>query len=162
MHLMKNTIRFISVALPVLFFPGCVGLGKRLEPPRVHIADIRGQEMKALESIFHLELRIFNTNDVPVTIKGIDCELMINDRRFASGVSNKEATIPSFSTKLMPIVVYSSVLDVFKGLIGLQGKDKIGYRLQGKVHLSADDRIPSVLPFKSEGQLTFDGIAGST
>ncbi len=79
-------LRFVVVPLMVLPF-GCAGLGKTIEPPRAHIANIRVEEMRGLETVFQVELRVFNTNDVPLTVKGMDCELKINDRPFAVGVS---------------------------------------------------------------------------
>lgn len=155
-------ISVASVATVFLLLSGCVGLGKRLTPPRIHISNIQGQTVKSLESVLQVDLRVFNTNEVSITIKGIDCELLINDRRFASGVSNKETTIPSYSTDIIPIVVYSSVLDIFRGLYGLHKEKTLTYQLKGKVSLFADDILPSVVPFKSEGELSLDGLPDST
>ena len=120
--------------------------------------DIQVKEVKGLESVFQVELRVFNTNDIPIVIKGMDCEIDINDRRFASGVSNKETTIPSYGSETIAIVVYSSVLDVFKGVLGLQNRDKLKYQIKGKVRLDAGSLAPSTIPFKSEGDLSFDKV----
>ena len=140
------------------FFSGCAGLGKRLEPPKINITNIQFKEVKDLESVFQIELRVFNTNDIPITIKGIDCELDINDKRFALGVSNDETVIPSFGTEKIPILVYSSVIDIFRGVIGFQGKDKIKYKIKGKVRLDTGSLAPSTVPFVSEGELSFKNI----
>ena len=98
----------------MLTVSGCAGLGKTLEPPRINLANITVQEMQGFESVFQIELRIFNTNDVPLDIKGLDCELEINDRHFASGVSDTTTKIPSYGTAKIPIVVYSSVIEMNK------------------------------------------------
>ncbi len=140
------------------FFSGCAGLGKRLEPPKINITNIQLKEVKALEAVLQIELRVFNTNDIPITIKGIDCELDINDKRFALGVSNDETIIPSFGTEKIPILVYSSVLDIFRGVIGLQGKEKLKYKIKGKVRLDAGSLAPSTVPFMSEGEISFTNV----
>jgi len=154
----------ILITLVCLFLLGCAGLGKRLEPPRIHVSNIRVQEVKGLESILQMDLRVFNTNDIPIVIKGIDCELEINDRRFATGVSNKETKIPSYGTEIIPIVVYSSVWDIFKGMFGLKDlkdKEKLKYRIKGKIRLDAGSLAPSVVHFNSEGGLSLDGLKDS-
>ena len=138
--------------------PGCAGLGKRLESPKINVSNIRLKEIKALESIFQLELRVFNANDIPITIKGIDCELDLNNKRFAMGVSNDEATVPSFGTEIIPILVYSSVLDVFRGVLGLQHKESLKYKIKGKILLDAGSLAPSTVPFQSEGDLSFERV----
>lgn len=140
------------------FFSGCAGLGKRLEPPKINIINIQLKEVKDLESVFQIELRVFNTNDIPITIKGIDCELDINDKRFALGVSNDETIIPSFGTGKITILVFSSVIDIFRGVIGFQGKDKIKYKIKGKVRLDGGSLALSTVPFVSEGELSFTNV----
>jgi LEA14-like dessication related protein len=112
--------------------------------------------MKALESVFLLELRVFNTNDIPIVIKGIDCELDINDKRFASGVSNKETEIPSYGSGIIPILVYSSVLDIFRGVMGMSSQEKLSYQIKGKVRIDTGTLGPTTVPFKSQGELSFD------
>ena len=140
----------------ILTLSGCAGLGKPLEPPRINVSNIRPQEMKALEAVFLLELRVFNTNDIPIVIKGVDCELDLNDKKFASGVSNKETEIPSYGSGIVPILVYSSVLDIFRGVMGMSGQEKLSYQIKGKVRIDAGAMGPSTVPFTSEGELSFD------
>ena len=59
-----------------------------METPKINISNIQLKVVKALESIFQIELLIFDTIDIPIVIKGMDCDLEINDRRFALGISN--------------------------------------------------------------------------
>jgi len=153
-RLRENVMVLIWVAVSVLPLAGCAGLGKTLEPPRVTLANIRVQEIKTFETVFQIELRVFNTNDVPIEIKGIDCELELNDRKFASGVSNVEKKIPSYGTDTVPIILYSSVLDMVKGVLNLQNKEKLRYKITGRVRLGGGPLVPTVVPFKSEGELS--------
>jgi len=151
---------FIALMAGALLLAGCAGLGKRLETPRINISNIRVQEVKGFESILRIDLRVLNTNDIPIALKGMDCELQVNDRRLASGVSDTKVTIPALGTEIVPITVYSSVLDLFKGILGLkQGQEKLKYRLTGRVRMEAGTLAPSTLPFTSEGELSLDSIS---
>lgn len=143
--------------LGMLFLVGCVGLGKKLEPPRITLTNIQVQEIKVFESVFQIDLRVVNPNDVAIDIKGLDCELELNDKHFASGVSNKRTKVSSLDTAVIPITVYSSVLDLAKGLFDAGKKQMMKYKLKGRLHLGGGLSVPSVIPFESEGELSLPG-----
>ncbi|MBN1932632.1 MAG: LEA type 2 family protein [Desulfobacterales bacterium] len=158
---MRTQLRYaliIFIILPPLLLNGCAGLGKRLEPPRITLANIQVQELKVFESIFQVEIRIFNTNDMPFEIKGIDCDLELNDRKFASGVANTKIKIPAFGTTTVPLVLYSSVLDVLKSLQGFKQKEDLKYKFSGKIHIVSGFLVPGIIPFRSDGQISLEGI----
>ncbi len=158
----KSLAVFIISALSALALSGCAGVGKTLEPPRVTLANIQVEEVKAFETTFRIELRVFNTNDIPIEIKGIDCELEINGRKFASGVSKVEKEIPSYGTDTVPITLYSSVLEMVRGFLNLPDKEKLQYKISGRVRLGGGPLVPSVVPFKSEGEFSLKGLNDST
>jgi len=137
---------------------GCAGLGKTLEAPRVSLADVRLEEVKGIENVVHMQIRVFNTNDVPLKIKGIDCELSMNGKRLATGVSKVDQEIPAYDTALIPLTLYSSVVDLFRGLISLQGKDKVTFSLAGKLRVEGGLWMPSAIPFSAENELSLDAL----
>jgi LEA14-like dessication related protein len=153
---------FIISAISALFLSGCAGVGKTLAPPRVTLANIQVEEVKAFETVFQIELRVFNTNDIAIEIKGIDCELEINGRKFASGVSKVGKEIPSYGTDIIPITLYSSVLEMVRGFLNLPNKEELQYKISGHVHLGGGPLVPSVVPFKSEGEFSLEGLNDST
>lgn len=161
-RIMKYFTLLIISAFSALSLAGCAGVGKTLEPPRVTLANIEVGEVKAFETIFQIQLRVFNTNDIPIEIKGIDCELELNGRKFASGVSKVEKEIPSYGTDTVPITLYSSVLEMVRGFLNLPGKEKLQYKLSGHVRLGGGPLVPSVVPFKSEGEFSLEGLNDST
>jgi LEA14-like dessication related protein len=139
------------------FMTGCAGVGKRLEPPRVELANIRPESFNLLETIFEVQLRVFNTNDTPLTIKGIESEIEINGKAFAFGVSESDVDVPAFGTALLLLRVYSSVFDIIKSAVGMQNQDQLNYHINGKLHLGGS-AFPSTLPFESEGQISLPDI----
>jgi LEA14-like dessication related protein len=149
-------IRIHALGLAMIslcFLGGCAGLGRGLESPRVHIADIQAKEVRPLEAVFQVELRVLNTNEIPITVRGVDCELEINDKHFASGVASATTEIPAYGTATVPITVYSSVLDVVRGVLGLQKEETLRYRLKGRLRIEGGYLAPSFIRFDSAGEL---------
>jgi LEA14-like dessication related protein len=156
---MKNR----SIGLALLLWAGviasCAGLGKPLETPRISLSNIQVQESKGLETAFLVHLRVTNPNDVELDIKGLDCDLEINGKPFAYGISNAQVTVPAFGSETLPVTVYSSVLDIVKGLFGLQQREDLSYRVKGKVRMAGGGLMPSTLPFDSQGTVSIKDLA---
>lgn len=148
----------ISLLIPLLVLVGCAGIGKTLEPPRINLSNVQFQESKALETVLQIELRVFNTNDVPIRVKGLDCDLELNGRSFAKGVSSVDKEIPAFGTATVPVTLYSSVVDLFRGIIGLQQKEKLKFGVSGRLHLEGGFLVPSTYPFKAEEELALKDL----
>jgi LEA14-like dessication related protein len=152
---MRKGLLFLVVAV---MLSGCAGMGVGLEPPRVQVADIRVQEVKALESVFQIQLRVLNPNDEAFEVSGLDCELQVNSKRFATGVSDVKTRIPPYGTAIIPVMVYSSVVDVLRGVLGLQGSEALNYKLTGKISVKGDTFGSTRIPFESEGELNIKGL----
>lgn len=148
----------IGVLIPLFSLVGCAGLGKSLEPPRINLSNVQFQESKGLETVLQIELRVFNTNDVPIKVRGLDCDLELNGRSFAKGVSSVDKEIPAFGTTTVPVTLYSSVVDLFRGMVGLQKKEKLKFGVSGRLHLEGGYLLPSVIPFKAEEELALEGL----
>jgi LEA14-like dessication related protein len=144
--------------LGVLVLGGCAGLGKPLEQPRINLANIRVEEMTGLETTFLVQLRVFNTNETDLQVTGIECDLDLNQQRFATGVSKAAVTIPSYGSELVSITVYSSVLSMVRSMMSLQHHQQLSYRLKGKLRLGGESMLLPMLPFESEGKLSLDDI----
>jgi LEA14-like dessication related protein len=162
MSLSRQTLNIlISLLALISLSAGCAGLGESLKPPQMNISNIQVREIRPFEVVFQVRLRAFNTNDTAIDIKGMKCELEINGRRFATGVSNTRTEIPPYQTATIPIDVYSSVLDIVKGLPGLGEKERLRYTLKGHVRVEGGFLVPSVIPFRFEGELSLKEISGS-
>jgi LEA14-like dessication related protein len=134
------------------------GLGKTLEAPRVSLADVSVQEMKGLENIVRVDLRVFNTNEIPLMVRAIDCDLTMNGKRLATGISRVEQEIPAYGTTVIPVMLYSSVVDLFRGVVGLQNREKVKFGLTGKLRVEGGTWMPSSIPFSAESELSLDAF----
>jgi len=148
----------ISIFIPVLLLAGCAGLGQTLEPPRINLSNVQFQESKALETVLQIEIRVFNTNDVPIKVKGLDCDLQLNGRSFATGVSAVDKEIPAFGTTTVPVTLYSSVVDIFRGIVGLHKQEKLKFGVSGRLRLEGGFLMPTVIPFQAEEELALEGF----
>lgn len=152
----------ISAFFITLIYYGCAGLGKKLEPPRINLSNITIQKLKTFETAFSLKLRVFNTNDIPLVIKALNCDLDVNGRRLATGVTKTETTIPAMGTGVVDLTVYASSLQIVSNVLeGLkksetdQDSEFIDYELSGQLHLGGR-ALPSKIPFTATGDLSID------
>jgi LEA14-like dessication related protein len=155
---MQNRSLCLTLLLWAGFVAGCAGLGKPLETPRVSLSNIQVQESKGLETAFLVQLRVTNPNDVELDIKGLDCDLEINGKPFAYGISNSQVKVPAFGSETIPVTVYSSVLDIVKGLIALPQREDLSYKVKGKVRMAGGGLMPSTLPFDSQGTVSMKDL----
>jgi LEA14-like dessication related protein len=154
--------RWFRVGIVVLFaaLAGCAGFGRTLETPRVSLAGLQVQEARGMETVFLAQVRVTNPNEVDLDVRGVECRLDINDKELAYGVSNARVRIPAMGSETIPVTIYSSVLDIVRGLIGLPQREELRYRLKGKVHLEGTGWLPSTLPFDSQGSVNLKELAG--
>jgi LEA14-like dessication related protein len=147
---------FIAYSSITLLVAGCAGRGKPLETPRISIANIRVEKFTGFETVFQIQLRVINSNDVDLRVKGLDAQLEINGQPFAAGVSNTPVKIPSFGTEVVTVRVYSSVINMFKSVYGLHESEELEYRLNGKLRVTGESTFARTVPFEAAGVLTFD------
>ena len=138
---------------------GCAGLGKPLETPRINLANIQVEETTGLETAFTVQLRVFNPNEKDLQITGINCDLELNDRHFATGVSKTSVTIPSYDSDLVAITFYSNVFSMIRSMMSLPQQDELSYRLKGKLRLGDETTMLRTLPFRSEGTMSLEDFA---
>ena len=69
MHRSRGSVSLLHrLLLGLVFLVGCVGPGKKLEPPQITLTNIQVQEIKVFESVFQIDLRVVNPNDVDIDI----------------------------------------------------------------------------------------------
>lgn len=158
---------FLFCCLP-LVLTGCLSTQSlpwdTKEELQIALSDIELQEIKALETIFLLRLRVINPNDTAVEIRSIKCELKINGELFASGISDEAQGVPPFGTVSVPVVVYTSKFAIVGSVIEILQKDvqrygdrpeePLNYELDGQIHLGQDGK--EVLPYQVSGKIVLN------
>ena len=146
-------IRLALIVSAVLTGLGCAGVTPSIKPPRVNITDLRIEDVKPLETAFQVELRIVNPNDFPLTVKGIECDLELNDQKFGSGVSGETTTIPAFGTDVISVFVYSSMINLVRGFLKLPERESLSYSIKGSLRVSTGSSFATSVPFENQGTL---------
>ena len=147
----------------MLLLGGCAGIGPGTVAPKVTLANLMVQEMRGLETVFLVELRILNPNDSPLRIRGIDCELQVDEHPFATGLAGGSYDIPAYGSLTVPVPVYASMFDMVSSVVArLQQPAMPGgaiqplrYEISGHVRLAGG--LGGTLPFASKGELALDG-----
>lgn len=127
------------------------------EPPRVSLVSIDPVDLQLFEQRFRVTLRVQNPNSRDITIRGLDYEIVVNDRVFAQGVSGKPVTVPAWGEETAEVEVVSTlqrVMEQFEGL-GTRAEASIDYGISGHVNV---DGIPVPVPFEYQDTLTLPGF----
>ena len=155
---MRKPFRFVFALVLLLIISGCAGLGRTLTPPQMTLAHLEVKEMRTLEMVLQLDLRLLNPNDATIDVKGMDCELSLNGQKFAFGVSKTDVQVPPFGTEILPVTLYSSFLDLARSLIDLERNKRLKFEISGRVHLGDGFLLTPVIPFRAERELSLEEI----
>jgi len=148
----------VVAALAFILLIGCAAPGKRLEAPHISLTRIEVESATVFETVMTVTLRVFNTNDVPLTLKGADVRLAVDGKDVAHGVSPLEMTLPAYDTALVPMTLYSSMIDMAQGLLKMRAREPLKYGIRGNIRIEGGFLMPSTLPFSHAGELSLDGI----
>lgn len=142
----------LVLALATLALCGCSTLSHQ-DPLQVTVAGIEPLKGEGLELRMLVKLRVQNPNDAPVDYSGVYVKLDVQDRTFATGVSNESGSVAGFGESVISVPVTVSVLRMVRQVMGvLDGKpvDMIRYDMYGKLNRSAFRSIR----FRSQGEFT--------
>lgn len=147
--------------LPLLSGCGSLLTKKKAEPPSVSLADMELQGIKGLETIFRLQLRVINRDAKPLELRGLSCDLKVNGKAFAKGISDERITAPASGTATVPVLVYAGMLDMVGSVIELlqqsqaqpapQAAQPLRYELTGRLRIGPQGE--ETVPFWLKGSL---------
>lgn len=165
---MRLKIRYCLIAaiLCAGFLDGCATWNLRNEPPGISLVAIRPLEMRGLENRFEVDLRVLNRSDRSLTVQGIDCDLMFNNRNFAQGVGQPLKEIPAYGSDIVTLTVYSTVIDMARLVHHLIKSSKTRtpgekwtYALKGNVQLEQSG-LSDKIPFDVSGEIDVNDLLG--
>lgn len=109
------------------------------DPLQVTVAGIEPMQGEGLEMRMMVKLRVQNPNDAPLDYDGAYVKLEVQDKTFATGVSDARGSVPRFGESVIGVPVTISMLNVVKQVLGAMGPtaspvDKVRYKLEGKLN----------------------------
>jgi LEA14-like dessication related protein len=132
---MIRHILAISVAL--LALAACSTLDAR-DPLQVMVASIEPMQEKGdgMEMRLLVTLRVQNPNPTEISWDGAYVKVEVQDRTFATGVSDAGGTLPGFSEALVEVPVTIPMLRMVRHFIGMAGDappEQVHYAMSGKL-----------------------------
>jgi LEA14-like dessication related protein len=123
----------LSAALVVL--GGCASMPHK-DPLQVTVAGMEGLPGEGMEVRMLVKLRVQNPNAAEIAFSGAYLQFDVQDRTFATGVSDQTGVIPAFGEAVVSVPVTVSVLRMVRQVAGMldgQPVDTIRYELSGKL-----------------------------
>ncbi len=134
---------------------GCASLTPG-DPLQVTVAGIEPLPGEGLELRLMVRLRVQNPNSTPVDYDGVYLQLDVQDKTFATGVSDQDGKLPAFGESLISVPVSVSAMRMARQFTGvLDGKpvDQISYKLTGKL----GGGLLATRRFETQGEFALSG-----
>jgi LEA14-like dessication related protein len=127
----------LGLAVAALTLGGCATLSHD-DPLQVMVAGIEPLQEKGegLELRLLVKLRVQNPNSSPVSYDGAYVRVEVQDKTFATGVSNAAGNVPGFSEAVIEVPVTVSMLRMVRQVMGMKDGapgDQIRYSMSGKL-----------------------------
>jgi LEA14-like dessication related protein len=131
---MTNRRSFL-LAVAALAMSGCASMPHK-DPLQVTVAGVEGLPGEGMEIRMLVKLRVQNPNQAPIDFSGVYVELDVQDKTFATGVSDEHGTVPGFGETMVTVPVTVSALRMVRQVMGVidgQPVDQVRYRMSGKL-----------------------------
>ncbi|HCO59924.1 MAG TPA: hypothetical protein DIT58_06990 [Porticoccaceae bacterium] len=149
----RPVIRLATLLLVILVLTGCATLSNNLQPPLVTVTGLEPLPGQGLAPKLRVQLELQNRNNEALQLAGLDFDLAIDGRRFASGVSNRELRLPPLGTAETEVEITLNGFNVARQLFQWlqQPPDDLNYAISGHLHLTRG--IRRKLAFNREGSV---------
>lgn len=129
--------RRLALVLVLAGLAGCASLAGR-DPLQVTVAGIEPmpEQGEGLELRLLVRLRVQNPNSAPIGFDGAYVKLEVQDRTFATGVSDRDGSVPGFGESIVEVPVTVSMLRMVRQVIGMKDGapgDSLRYAMSGKL-----------------------------
>ncbi len=111
----------LAIVFALLTLCGCATMAAR-DPLQVAVAGIEPLQGEGLELRFLVKLRVQNPNGTPVDYDGAYVKLEVQDKTFATGVSDAGGSVSGFGETLVEVPVTVSMLRMARQVIGMKGE----------------------------------------
>lgn len=150
-----NRLRSLVMIFAIVNFVACASL--RPLPPEVQLTGLEITDMSLSHANVLANLRLFNPNRTDLDIHGMKFALYLNEVRVASGQSVRSFSIPTEAYGDAAVRLSSSLLDLLKLSIKLQGETEVAFRLSGEVQVGGLRFLGATIPIEREGTLPLTG-----
>lgn len=143
------------VLLLGLLLTGCATI--RPDPPDVQLAGLTISDLSLSHANFLATLSVYNPNNAPLDIEGLEFALFLDEVRVARGTSAKAFSIPAEQTGSAAMRLSTSFLDLFRLSQKLKGLDEVPFRVVGDIRIGGPGFLGMTVPIVSEGTIPLVG-----
>lgn len=143
--------RACSVVL-LTVLAGCQSLSMSpLQPPIVHLMDLRIRDVQLFEQRYTIALRVENPNAQEMPIQGLAYQVLLNQIELGRGASPQSVTLPPYGEKVVEVDLISNTFSLLQRVRDIADGAVNGVNIAIVGHLSvAND--PRPLPFDFRGE----------
>lgn len=139
----KLPLRVVSIILLLamtLLLNACAGLRPSSESIRVNLSSLEMLDSTVFEQRFKAAIRIQNRSQSELIINGLSYDLALNDKDFASGVSNQKLTIEPLSEGVITVNLTSTLFSLIRQIKPMQQLETkpFSYDLYGSIYTDND------------------------
>lgn len=113
-----RSLRAASCAFAALCLAACASL-RGGDPIRLNVVGLEPIPGQGMEMRFNAKLRVQNPNDSAIEFDGLALELDLNDRSFATGVSDLKGSVPRYGETILNVPVSVSAFAAVRQALGL-------------------------------------------
>ncbi len=131
-------LKIVVAFLMLVSIFACAGINTKPEQFKINISSMQILESTLMEQRYQVDLRIMNRSKESLSIDGLSFDIELNNKDFASGVSNNKFKLEPLSETIVTVTVSSTIFGLirqFKSLKEQQSK-KINYGLSGRIYTS--------------------------
>ena len=155
----SHSSNLLVILLTGLLLSGCAAL--RPEPPEVQLAGLTISDLSLSHANFLATLSLYNPNEAPLDIEGLEFALFLDEVRVASGKTAKAFSIPAEQTSTAALRLSASFLDLVRLGQKLKGLDEVPFRIAGGVKVGGPGFLWLTVPIASEGSIPLAGALGT-
>ena len=131
-YMLKIIISFVIAVI----LCGCAELETKPAQFKVNISSMNMLESSLMEQRYQVNLRIMNRSKEMFNIDGLSFDIELNDKDFASGVSNEKFKLEPLSETVVSVTLTSTIFGLIRQVNGFnQLKSKpLKYELSGSIY----------------------------
>ncbi len=122
-------------------------------PPEVNLMRIDVQDVTLSHVNLLADLRVFNPNDKPLTIQGVDYTLHLEGIKVFSGKSNLRQTIQSQEYGHLTLRLSSAYWDIIQLFNKLPNTTDVDFSMQGSIRIGENRLFAQRFSFDKQGTI---------
>lgn len=147
----RLTKTLLGLGFCLLLLTSCAAV--RPIPPEVNLMSLEVQEITLSHAIMLADLRVFNPNQVDLTVEDVQYVLHLNDIKVVAGRSAFATSVAPQEYGLLTLRLSSAYWNMLSLFNSMQAADEVTYSLEGEIKISGFGPFGQTFPFARQGTI---------